>query len=404
MRSARTIALAVSMALVVPPVVTAFPTTAFAQKSKPVREQLPLEARGHWDAGVAFAQKGSSWDAARSSFKAAYELSKNPRVLYNVGICEKELQHFAAALDTFKRELAEGKDLSAADRAEVQQNIEDLKKLVGHLTIEVSEKDADVYIDGEKIDAAKLAGPITVDLGTRQLRATKSGFSDAQAAVSLNGGASETAKLVLRQFVPTSLVNVTVVGPTNAVVRIDGNERGSAASGKPWQGQLTVQKEPHQISAEAPGYVTATQPVSVLKEGETTNVTLQLAMDQEKGKLIVVTKTEGAAIEIDGKVVGASRWEGPVDARTHQITVKKTGYYPFTYDVDVPRGGERSVTANLNEDRNSSFVPWLVGTIVVGAAITVGIVLLATPPDEKPTRGTLAPFSLGTQSGAGFRF
>lgn len=392
------------MALVVPPVMTAFPTTAFAQKAKPTREQLPLEARGHWDAGVAFAQKGSSWDAARASFKAAYDLSKNPRVLYNVGICEKELSHFAAALDTFKRELAEGKDLPAADRAEVQQNIEDLKKLVGQLTIEVSEKDADVYIDGEKIDPARLAGPITVDLGTRQLRASKAGFSDAQATVSLNGGATQTAKLVLRQFVPTALVNVNVLGPTNAVVKIDGNERGSAATGKPWQGQLTVQKDPHQISAEAPGYVTATQPVSV-REGETTNVTLQLAMDQEKGKLIVVTRTEGAAIEIDGKVVGASRWEGPVDARTHQITVKKTGYYPFTYDVDVPRGGERSVTANLNEDRNTSFVPWLVGTIVVGAAITVGIVLLATPPDEKPTRGTLSPFSLPTQSyQPGFRF
>lgn len=394
MRPARTVALALSIALVVPPVVAAFPRPAAAQAKLTIREQLPTEARGHWDAGVALAKKGS-WDAARASFRSAYELSHNPRVLYNVGISEKELQHFAAALETFKRELVEGKgQISADDEREVKQNVADLEKLVAHLTIDVNEKDADIYVDGAKIDGAKLPGPITVDLGERKLRATKPGFGEALTTVNLIGGGSGTAVLRLRPLVKTSRVNVAVLGPTNvtATVKIDGKEVGPA----PYAGQVTVQADPHQFSAEAPGYVPTTQPV-IVRDGEVMNVTLQLAMEQEKGKLIVTTRTEGAAIEIDGRVVGASHWEGPVDARIHQVTVKKTGFYPWTYDVDVPRGGERSVTANLNEDRNSSFVPWLIGSVVVGAAIVVGIVLLATPPDEKPQKGTLSPFTLGTQ-------
>ena len=402
MRPARSVALALSIVLVVPPVVAAFPSLAAAQAKLTIREQLPTEARGHWDAGVALAKKGT-WDAARASFRSAYELSHNPRVLYNVGISEKELQHFAASLATFKRELAEGKgQISAEDEREVKQNIVDLEKLVAHLTIDVNEKDADVYVDGEKIDPAKLPGPFTVDLGERKLRATKPGFADALTSANLSGGGSGTAVLRLRPLVKTSRVNVAVLGPTNvtATVKIDGKEVGPA----PYAGQVTVQADPHQFSAEAPGYVPTTQPV-IVRDGEVMNVTLQLAMEQEKGKLIVSTATEGAAIEIDGKVVGASHWEGPVDARTHQITVKKTGFYPWTYDVDVPRGGERSVTANLNEDRNSSFVPWLIGSIVVGAAIVVGIVLLATPPDEKVQKGSLSPYTLGTQRfSPGFRF
>jgi len=402
MRPARSVALALTIALVVPPVVAAFPSPAAAQTKTSIRDQLPPEARGHWDAGVALAKKGT-WDAARASFRSAYELSHNPRVLYNVGISEKELQHFAAALETFKRELVEGKgQISGDDEREVKQNIADLEKLVAHLTIDVNEKDADVYVDNEKVDAAKIPGPITVDLGERKLRATKPGFAEALTTVNLIGGGNGTAVLRLRPLVKTSRVNVAVLGPTNvtATVKIDGKEVGPA----PYAGQVTVQADPHQFSAEAPGYVPTTQPV-IVRDGEVMNVTLQLAMEQEKGKLIVTTKTEGAAIEIDGKVVGASHWEGPVDARIHQITVKKTGFYPWTYDVDVPRGGERSVTANLNEDRNTSFVPWLVGTIVVGAAIVVGIVLLATPPDEKPQKGTLPPFTLGTQRfSPGFTF
>lgn len=397
MRSARRIALALSLALALPA------GTAWAQARKPIRDSLPIEARGHWDAGVALAQR-KNWDGARTSFKAAYDLSKNPRVLFNIGITEKELGRYAAALENFKRELAEGKGQLAADEEnEVKSAIAGLEKFVAQLTIEVSEKDADVFIDNDKVEPTKLAGPITVQIGERRVRAVKPGFSEAVESIQLAGGGNGKVTLKLQPLVKTSRVNVSVVGPPNAVVKIDGREVGPA----PYAGLVPVTADPHQFSAEAPGYVTATQS-AIVTEGTSLNLTLQLAPEQEKGKLLVLAKPEGATIEIDGKAVGASKWEGPVDARTHQVVVKKQGFYTWSYDVDVPKGGERSVTASLNEDRNTSFVPWLIGSIVVGTALVVGIVLLATPPDEQPADGTLTPFKLGTTSrdpgGPGFRF
>ncbi len=403
LRSARRIALAVSLTLVLPTVAVSVPRTAWAQVRKPIRDSLPLEARGHWDAGVALAQR-KNWDGARSSFKAAYDVSKNPRVLFNLAVSEKELGRFAAALDYFKRELAEGKgQLSPDEESEIKAAIAGLEKFVAHVTIDVSEKDAEVFINDDKVDSSKLPGPVTVQIGTLRIRAVKPGFAEASQSISPAGGDKANVTLKLQPLVKTSRVNISVVGPPNAIVKIDGKEVGPA----PYAGQVPVTADPHQFSAEAPGYVTTTQS-ALVREGEVMNLTLQLAPEQEKGKLLILAKPEGATIEINGRPVGATKWEGPVEARTHQIVVKKPGFYTWTHDVEVPKGGERSVSATLNEDRNTSFVPWLIGTVVVGTALVVGIVLLATPPDEQPADGTLSPFKLGTTSnqpgGPGFSF
>lgn len=392
MRLARAVVCLASLLFVAPPILVAAPKEALAQK-KTTREQLPLEARGHWDAALALAAK-KNWDGARTSFKAAYDISKNPRVLFNVGIAEKELTHYAAALEAFNRELTEGKgQLSADEEREVKNVIAGLQDFVGQLTIEVSDKDAEITIDNDKIDSSKLPGPYTVDVGNRRVRATKAGYAEAVESIQVAGRKSVKVALKLQPLVKTAKVNVSVVGPSNAIVKIDGKEVGAA----PYAGQVAVSAEPHQFSAEANGYVTATQS-AIVRDGEALNLTLQLSPDQAKGKLVVVTKPEGATIEIDGKAAGATRWEGPVDARTHQIVVKKPGYYTWTQDVDVAKGDARSITASLNEDRNTSFVPWMIGTILIGAAVIGGIVFIAAPPDEKPVAGTLPPNTLPTTS------
>jgi hypothetical protein len=393
--SRKCLAFVVATSLVAPSFVTALEGTAFAQpaKKKPIREQLPPDAQKQWDSALALYQHGQ-WDGARTSFYAAWEASKNPRVLFNVAVCEKNLGRYARAIDTFKKELAEGKgQLSPEEEADIKTQISGLEQFVAELTIDVNEPGADVFVDETKVGTSPLPGPVAVQLGERRIRASKPGFSDARDTIELKGGASGRVALKLVSSVKTSLVTVAVVGPTNAVVKIDGKEVGPA----PYKGQVGVSAEPHQFSAEAPGYVTATQS-AVVRDGEPLNLTLQLAQDQQKGKLLVVARPEGSTIEIDGKTVGASRWEGPVDVGTHQIVVRKQGHYTWSYDVDVPKGGERSVSASLNEDRNTSFVPWLIGTIVVVGASTAAIYFITRPKDEEPVKGSLPPFTVGTPS------
>jgi PEGA domain len=396
----RAIAFTASLALLAPTATTLSAPPAYAQaKPPPLKNQLTGAAKEQFQTGVRLAGR-RDWNGARTSFQAAYDASGNPRVLFNVAIAERELGRYAAAVDIFKREISEGQGkLTKEEEAEVRAAIASLEKLLATLTIEVNEPGADVFVDSEKVGTSPLKGPVTVQVGERRVRAAKPGFADAIDSQRLAAGASGKVALRLVPIVKTSRVNVSVVGPTNAVVTVDGKEVGPA----PFVGQVTVSAEPHQFSVEAPGYVPATKSVVVteLPEGESLNVRLEPAAEQRMGKLVVAARPEGATIEIDGKTVGASRWEGPVSARSHQIVVKKPGYYAWSYDVDVPRGGERSVTAALNEDRNNNFVPWLIGTVVVLGATTVAAVLIATKPDQEPVNGTLPPFAVGTQ---GFRF
>jgi len=394
-RSAQTVALLLATSMVAPSLVLATERTALAQpaKKKPLREQLAADAQKHWDTALALYQRGL-WDGARTSFSAAYDASKNPRVLFNVAVCEKNLGRFARAIDVFKRELAEGEgQLSAEEEAELKFQIQGLEQFVAQLTVDVNESGAEVYVDDDKVGTSPLPAPVSVQLGERRVRVTKAGFSDARETLELKGGASGRVAIKLVAINKTSLVNVSVVGPASAVVKIDGKEVGRS----PYKGQVGVSAEPHQFSAEAPGYVPATQS-TVVRENETLNLTLQLSEEQQKGKLTVLATPEGATIELDGKTVGATRWDGPVSTGTHQVVVKKQGYYPWSYDVDVPRGGERTVSTTLNQDRNNSFVPWLIGTILVVGASTAAIYFVTRPKDEEPVKGTLPPFTVGTPS------
>jgi hypothetical protein len=389
------IAVVLAAALLAPTFAIGFETPAFAQpaKKKTVREQLPPEAQKQWDTAMTL-YSHQQWDGARASFNGAYEASKNPRVLFNVAVCEKSLGRYARAIEVFKKELAEGKgQLTAEEESDIKAQITGLEQFVAQLMIDVSEAGADIFVDETKVGTSPLAGPVSVQLGERHVRAAKPGFADARETIELKGGASGRLTLKLAPSVKTSLVNIAVVGPKSAVVKIDGKEVGPA----PYKGQVEVSAQPHEFSAEAPDFVPATQS-AVVRDGEPLTLTLQLSQQQQKGKLIVVAKPEGATIEIDGKTMGATRWEGPVDVGTHQIVVKKTGHYTWSYDVEVPKGNERTVTASLNEDRNTSFVPWLIGTILVVGASTTAIYFITRPKDEEPVRGTLPPFTVGTPS------
>lgn len=397
----RCIALVLAATIVVPSVAVIEPGTAYAQaKRKPLREQLPPPAQKHWDAALEL-YKAGKWDGARTSFMAAYDASKNPRVLFNVAVCEKNMERYADAIATYRRELDEGKgQLVQDEELEVKQQIEGLSKFIATVVLDVSEPGAEVSVDGKKVGTSPIKDPVTVAIGERRIRAVKPGFADANQTVDLKGGEAKTLTLKLEPMNRTSDVTINVIGPANAQVKVDGNEVGNATKDKPYTGKVSVRADPHTFSVEAPGWTTATG-TGIVKEGEKLTLTLQMSPEQAKGKLTVISKVEGATIEIDGKTMGATRWEGPVDVGTRQIVVRKKGYYPFSQDVEITKGAERTVSAPLNEDRNTSFVPWLIGTVLVVGGTTAAIIIMTKPKDEEPVKGSLPPFTVGTNA---FRF
>ena len=395
MRTVTCLRHAVAVASCLAVLTSAHVPSAFAQaKPKTVREELPENLRTDWEQGLALSKDGK-FELARVKFMQIYEQSKNPRVLFNAGVMEKNQGRFANAIELWERELAEGKGRIAADEeARIKEEIAGLKKWVMNITLDVTEKDAEVFVDGEKVGVTPLTKPISLSVGSHNIRVTKAGFSDAHAHVDGKDPAPRIS-LKLDPFQKVAPLVVSIDGPVSAVIKVDGKEVGTATKDAPYKGNVTVSQDPHVISAEAPGFVPAQWTLNA-QDTEEKKVSLQLATDQRKGKLLIVAKPEGSTIEIDGKTVGASRWEGPVDTGTHQVVVKKQGFYTWSYDVEVPKGGERSVTAQLNEDRNTSYVPWLIGTVLVVGGASVATYFIVKPKDEEVVRGSLAPFALGT--------
>jgi hypothetical protein len=408
----RALAVVLASSILAPSTLVATSGVALAQraqgaqaKPKSIRDSLPKEAQTEWDAGLALLQRTPpNYDMVRSNFMRAYNASnKSPRVLFNVAVAEREQSQFVESLKTLERLLEEAKALPAGDPrsvppeeiARAQDAIKALQPYVMKVTISVSEPGATVFVDKREVGVSPLKeATLRLTAETHTIRATKPGY--VEAVQTIPGDKTEvTVGLKMESMTRTADLVVSVVGPKSAVVKIDGNEVGSATAATPFTGKILVSPQPHEITAEANDFVTAHQTV-VAREGEAIKANMQLAPEQKKGKLLVIAEPGDATIEIDGKLVGASRWEGPVDAGKHQIAVKKKGYYVWNYDVEVPKGAERSVSARLNEDRNTSFVPWLIGTVVVLGAGTLAGYLILKPKDEDKAATTLSPFNIAT--------
>ncbi len=86
--------------------------------------------------------------AARRSFEQAYELSHRKQILYNIGVCHREMGEFAQALDYFRRYVAAAGP-NDEDVAQVRQQIADLERLlVGKLEVVSRGRPASVTVDG----------------------------------------------------------------------------------------------------------------------------------------------------------------------------------------------------------------------------------------------------------------
>lgn len=206
--------------------VTLVPSTARAQRPappvKPLAQSLPPDARRDYDAGKLLFEDGD-FATALLKYQAAYERTRDPRLLWNVAVCKKNLRRYAKAAATLAQYVAEGGDrLSASDRKDAQDLIKAIAPFTVAQTITVSQPDAQVQIDDEVVGTSPLPGPIPLDMGTRRLRVHKAGFRLFDSDFPVGGSAPTAVDVVLERQVGHLVLNV----PAGATVLIDDKEVG----------------------------------------------------------------------------------------------------------------------------------------------------------------------------------
>jgi PEGA domain len=358
-------------------------------KPRTVREELPDPARKDWDAARDLLDT-SDFAGALVEYQRAYEQSKNPRVLYNVAICEKNLRHYARAQVRFKQELIDGAGkISAQEESDVKAAIQALEPFVSTLEVTASEPGATLLIDGEAGGQTPFDKPVPIDVGPHEVRLHKDGFIDAVQTVAVAGGVPAKVTFSIDPAVKKSTVNVTVTGTPGASVVIDGIDMGQA----PFKGEVVAGR--HTFEARAPGFVPARQTTEVVYK-EPLSVGLVLAVERHEGHLRVQTVPVDASIELDGKVVGSGNWEGGIPSGGHQLIVKKPGFQGYTSEIMISDDQSREVNATLLQEKGSTWLAWTIGTVLVVAGGSVAGYFLFQPNNPQPVSGDLSPGTVTT--------
>ena len=267
-----------------------------------LRTQLPDDARRAWDAAKQLAD-ANDYKGAQVEFQRAYTLSQNPRVLYNLGVVEKLLTHYARAAAAWERELSEGAGkLSPTEITELHNAIGIVQQIVTTIDVQANEPDATLSIDDYAVGKTPFLGPVRIDVGKHTVRLVKPGFADATQQVEVASGQKLPVILRLEPLNKTGLVTVTVGGAPNATVYVDGRDMGIA----PFKGELSAER--HTIEAKAPGFVTVSQTVEVLYH-QPMSLVLSLSQERHEGRLHV-TAPEGPRSRWTRRRSGPARGRG----------------------------------------------------------------------------------------------
>jgi hypothetical protein len=385
-----------SLVLTLAVALAAPPAVAQPQAVVDVRTQLSDPAKHAWDAAKQLAN-AADYRGALVEFQRAYELSHNPRVLFNLGVTEKLLTHYARAVDAWDKELREGAgQLSPAELQELKNAITIVQQFVTTIEVSANEEGATLYVDDYAIGKTPFTGPVRIDVGKHVLKLSKDGFVDGIKPVDVASGQMTPVQFRIEPVNKTALVSVTVGGAPSATVFVDGRDVGPA----PFKGELSADR--HTIEARAPGYVTVGQTVDV-QYGQPVSLSLALSAERHEGRLHVVAP-EGAEITVDTRAVGTTTWEGVVSTTGgHQLVVHKPGFQTYSTEVFVADDQVRDVNVPLNKEVGTSWVAWGVGTLLV---VTGGIVagyFVLKPSEPNPFVGSLPP-GIATTEHFGVRF
>jgi hypothetical protein len=180
---------------------------------------LDLEkARKHFSQGIQFYNAGD-YKLSLIEFRRSYDLSKNYRILYNIGQVNQQLGNYTNALMALEEYLRQsGADVGDDRKAEVLASILVLRTRVAHIRI-VSNVDApEVLIDGFPTDVKNTNGEIALDPGDHRIDLRKPGYQSSGTIVALAGGDANRVRIDL---VRVPIATRAAAPPSSAPVHRD---------------------------------------------------------------------------------------------------------------------------------------------------------------------------------------
>jgi hypothetical protein len=215
------------------------PGVAWAQA--PTKEQI-AEARQHYQKGLELYEEGD-FEAALVELQRAYDTAPAYKILYNIGLVQRQLKDYAACVRSFRKYLEDGgKKIDAKRRAEVEREVDKLQGRVASVKLSSNVEGATVLVDDQEVAETPLDAPLIVNQGRRKISITKSGYASATRVLKIAGGDSLELELELRKTGPGEASGPSTspgksaepVGPSQPDTAPDPEARGSGFPWLPW--------------------------------------------------------------------------------------------------------------------------------------------------------------------------
>lgn len=261
-------------------------------------ESLTGDAKADYEAAKLLYGNGDH-AGALVKFTAAYDKSKDPRLLWNMAACEKSLRRYSNLVALLRRYLAEGQSvLSDAEKADAEALIKVSQPLTASLDLAVTESGARVFVDDNPVGETPLAAPIVVDVGPRKIRIEKAGFEPYREELVV--GDSPRVKLVakLEKAVTDATLIVYTARPKDEIT-VDGTLRGLGT----WKG--SVPSGSHTVRVTAPEMRPYQSDIFLReKESRTIAITLEREPVRPSAGIPAWVWIGGGALVLAGGAVG----------------------------------------------------------------------------------------------------
>lgn len=216
---------------------TALPCAADTAEPTPaapasLAEALTGMARAEYEAGRILFVDGD-YQGSRLKFERAYELSQDPRLLWNIAACEKNLRNYAKVISALRKYQKDGASmLSEEDRVDAERLIETVAAFVATVNFDVQPAGTRIRVDGVDVGRSPLPEPVLLDQGDREIWLSKPGYVELRERRRVAGGAE--AKLSFALEAEKKEGRLRVVAGAGDSISVDGRVVGRGT----WEGSL----------------------------------------------------------------------------------------------------------------------------------------------------------------------
>lgn len=167
------------------------------------------EAMTRFERGVQL-YDAENYEGALVEFNAAYKLTNNYKLLYNIGICQNATKDYAAAAEAFTKYLSDGgAEVSEARKKDVQERLSKLALMVTRVKVTTdAPSGSTLLVDDQPVGTTPLPETIAIKIGRRQFSITGHGKTVTKTVDIASGDQRAAVSLLLSEASASSSTNL----------------------------------------------------------------------------------------------------------------------------------------------------------------------------------------------------